>query len=678
MKKVVIYIVVAYFFSLFFRFFLYFLALKNPDFIYSNHIIALWTADAGLYGHYAKELLAGGSISLKNDAFLGYLIYWIVKFSGLHIDTVLFLLPAFLASLIVVPIVLIGYELGIVRVGFWSALAASVGMNYYFRTHLGYTDTDILNFVLFFSILYSYVALARRRDILFAFIAALLSLFFLYWYHSAKPLVFGLWGFFVLYLMLFDRKNTPALLGALVVVVTFLPFAWWLVGGVALLLTVLFWFLLQKFTVDARYLLGLFLLGAIAGGWYGYSHQVYKRALDYLAKRQSYVLEDKSHQKVELEATLKTVAEAKGITFAQLVTYGSGGVILFILGTVGLLLLTWRKKEARLLLIGYLIALASLKAGVRFTTFGVPVIVFGAIYLFYELSLRFKRFAPFIFYIPTLFVVAYYINIMDKYNHMLSPFFKKGEVAAIDRYLHTKEKGYILTWWDYGWPLRYYTNKRTLIDNGKHHYDNYIIAKTLFAYDQNFVANFDRFFVEQFDRIYPWAVLPYVIKKMPLQEILQKALDNKLPLPPKKNAIYYYFDDRILTRLPVIEKFSYMKGEKKRGVVWVTKLIHYDPKKALLQGQGVTIDLKRGVLMTKNAKDAIGALYVHNGEKIVDSLRFRRNNYAVIVYKNYIIGAYRYINSFFFQAFFFNNLDRRLFKSVVYNKNAKIFQLIGR
>ena len=680
-KRVLTYIAIAYLFSLLFRYFLFFLARSNPEFIYADHIISLWTADAGLYGHYAKELLAGKQIGFGNDAFLGHLIYWVVKYTGLHIDTVMFTIPAFLASLIVVPIILIGYELGILRVGFWSALATSIGMNYYFRTHMGYTDTDILNFTIFFSILYSYIALIRRKSLVFALIAALLNLFFIYWYHSAKPLAFGLWLFFVLYLLVLDRKNVAALLGAVVAFTAFLPVPVWMVMAVAVGLGAFFWLLLKRFAIDYRYILALFVIGAALGGWYGYKHKMFDRAIDYLAKKEAYVLQDKSKQKIELEATLKTVAEARGITIRQLVTYSSGGYLIFVLGTLGLLLLVWRRKEAALLLLPYIIGLVSLKAGVRFTTFAVPAISFGFVYLFYELYLfwRSKRFSSLFFYAPALFLVAYYLNVMNGYNKMLSPFFTRGELQPIDTKLNRKDKGYILTWWDYGWPLWYYTNKRTIIDNGKHHYDNYIVAKTLFAYDQNFVANFDRFFVENYDRIYPWAILPYIIKKIPLREILRRSYEGTLPLPPKKNEIYYYFDDKILTKLPVIESFSYLKGEKRRGFVWVTKLRVFSTSKALLQGDGVSIDLRNGQLVSKQGKDFIGTLYVHDGEKIVASNRYRRNNYAVIVYKNrYIIGAYRYINSFFFQAFFFDGLDRKLFKTLHYDKSAKIFQLTGR
>ncbi|MRI58222.1 MAG: hypothetical protein C6H99_01810, partial [Epsilonproteobacteria bacterium] len=530
LKKALLYILIAYLFALGVRFLLYYLASQHPDFIYDDRIIAIWTADGGLHGHYAKELLAGHHLDFGPDTALGYLIYWITKSGSLSLDTVIFVLPAFLASLIVVPIVLIGFELGLLELGFLSALAASIGMNYYFRTHLGYTDTDILNYVLFYAILYSYIALAKRGSILFGLVALLLNLLFLQWYHSAKPLVFGIWLFFVLYLLLFDRKNVGALLGAIVAFLAFLPLNPWVIVGLGGVVTAIFWYGSRRFGIDYRWILALFVLGALGGGWYGYSHGFYKRAVEYLNKKEAYVLKDKAQRSVELEATLKTVAEARGITFDDLALYSAGGMSLFILGSLGFLLLMIRYKEARILLVAYLITLVSLRAGVRFSTFGVPVIVFGFFYLFYEIyqKLSHKPFAKLVLYLPAMGLIGYYLYVIDGYNHLLKPFFLRGEVAALKGDLNDEKRGYILTWWDYGWPLWYYTNKRTIIDNGKHHYDNYIIAKSLFESDHSFVANFDRFFVEQYDRIYPWAVLPYVIKKEPIDRLLARLKESSL------------------------------------------------------------------------------------------------------------------------------------------------------
>ncbi|MRI59048.1 MAG: hypothetical protein C6H99_06045, partial [Epsilonproteobacteria bacterium] len=145
------------------------------------------------------------------------------------------------------------------------------------------------------------------------------------------------------------------------------------------------------------------------------------------------------------------------------------------------------------------------------------------------------------------------------------------------------------------------------------------------------------------------------------------------------NKIYYYFDDKILTKLPVIESFSRLKGEKPKGFVWVSYLRGYDPKNKILAVDGARIDLAKATIHTAEGVDRFGALYIHDGEKVIQSRKFRNDSYAIIIYKNrYVIGVYNYLQSLFFQAFFFDNLDKRLFKTLHYDKDAKIFELVGR
>ncbi|BCD68033.1 STT3 domain-containing protein [Nitratiruptor sp. YY09-18] len=680
-KKWLSYILLAYCISFLFRLFLAFLAKHHPEFLYNGHIIALWTADAGLYASYAKKLLAGSHLPLTSDTFMGYVLYWIAKYLHLPLDIVIFYIPAFFASLIVVPLFLLFAFFKLEKLGFWSAVISSIAMNYYFRTHLGYTDTDILNFFFFFMILASFVGVVQTKNSFWSIPGALSILLFLFWYHSAKPLIFALLGFYAFYLLIFSRKDKSAYIAFFIYIAAIIPLPVWLRVALIFILPPLFSYLFTKKEISYKPFFILFLLAALGAGYMAIKYKVYKRGLDYLQKKEEYVLKEKSGRKVELEATLKTIAESSKITPQQLFTYSSGSSVIFGIGSLGLLLLILRYRPLLFLLLPYLLAIVSLKAGVRFTTFGVPVIVMGYLYLFYFLWQRWKekRFSKLIYYAPATFLFIYYLTIMNQYNHMLSPFFKRGELHAIDQHLNNNERGYILTWWDYGWPLWYYTNKRTLIDNGKHHYDNFIVAKTLFSSDQNFIANMNRYFIEQYDKIYPWAILPYTIHRIPLEELLEKLQNNQMTLPPKKNEIYYYFDDRILTKLPVIKEFSHLKGESTDGFVWVTNFRVYYPSKKVIIGDNLKIDLENGYIYVPGGKDRFGTLYISDGEKITNTFQYRDDDFSIIVYKNrYIIGTYKYINSFFFRAFFFNDLDKSLFKTLNFDKNAKIFQLIGR
>ncbi|MRJ03109.1 MAG: hypothetical protein GXO19_07030, partial [Epsilonproteobacteria bacterium] len=588
----------------------------------------------------------------------------------------IFYSPALFASLIVLPIVALFWLFGKRWVALAGGIVGGIAMNYYFRSHLGYCDTDMVIFPLFYLLLFSLVATVRR-GLLWSLLGVVAILLLLTLYHSAKPIVYGTLLFFSLYILVVERKNIDAYLGAIILFIAALPIGSLLAGVAALGAAVALHFLSRRVHLNPTILFATFLISALALGGYGWQKGYFKRVEDYLAKSSHFVLEDRSHKKIELEATLKTVSEARGITLPQLFLYSAGGWFLFLTGSLGLLLIVIRERGGGILLLPYLITLFALKGGVRFTTFGAPILAVATIYLSYWLFQRFKerRFAWILFLVPSVALFSYYIYIVQLYNKMLSPFFKRGELEVITEHLNTPTKGYILTWWDYGWPLWYYTNKRTLIDNGKHQWDTFIVARALFEKDQRFVANFSRFFIEQYDRIYPWAVLPYVAKRYSLSELLEKLKTSDLGVK-RENEIYYYFDDRIITKLQVIEQFSSIKGEPKRGFVWIDHVRLIDGKRWLLKAQVASLNLKEGILEAQGRKVPIGMVIFHNGEKVVQALQYRKDPYTLIVYKNrYLIGTSGYLTSFFFRAFFFNRLDPRLFETVAYTKDAKVFRL---
>ena len=221
--RVFLYIAAAYIAALASRLHLAYTALKNPDFVYDGRIIPLWTADAGLIGAYAKRILSGEMLPYTNEYMAGHLVAWMVRISGAHIDTVMFYAPAFLAPLIVIPVILITALYRVPLVGFFAAVFTSIGFNFYYRSHLGYTDTDILNFFFVFMIFYSMIAVSERRGAVYAFAGFFSFLAFALWYHSYKPLEIGILAVYLLYALVFDRKNSTHYFAILLFGISLLP-----------------------------------------------------------------------------------------------------------------------------------------------------------------------------------------------------------------------------------------------------------------------------------------------------------------------------------------------------------------------------------------------------------------------------------------------------------------------
>ena len=62
-------------------------------------------------------------------------------------EALIFYMPAFLGSLLVISLILIGKSFGKEDVGFVAALLGGIVWSYYNRTMVGYYDTNMLNIV---------------------------------------------------------------------------------------------------------------------------------------------------------------------------------------------------------------------------------------------------------------------------------------------------------------------------------------------------------------------------------------------------------------------------------------------------------------------------------------------------------------------------------------------------
>ena len=73
-----------------------------------------------------------------------------------------------------------------------------------------------------------------------------------------------------------------------------------------------------------------------------------------------------------------------------------------------------------------------------------------------------------------LFIVVLTLAILyPNYKHVLDykvpTVFNADEVKVLDELKGVAQReDYVISWWDYGYPIRYYSDVKTLIDGGKH------------------------------------------------------------------------------------------------------------------------------------------------------------------------------------------------------------------
>ena len=145
-------------------------------------------------------------------------------------------------------------------------------------------------------------------------------------------------------------------------------------------------------------------------------------------------------------------------------------------------------------------------AGLRFTIYVVPIMALSLAFFLVE-SLRFltaqylKDRAKTVGYYISLGLVTIailYPNIKHIYEYKVPTVFTNKEVVILDKLKSIADReDYVVTWRDYGYPIRYYSDVKTLIDGGKHGGGsvNYPVSFTLTEH-QDIAAKMARLDVE--------------------------------------------------------------------------------------------------------------------------------------------------------------------------------------
>ncbi|MDQ7044189.1 MAG: STT3 domain-containing protein, partial [Sulfurimonas sp.] len=182
------------------------------------------TNDGYYFAEGARDLLAG---NVLNPDALNYfdkfhqandyspttfaasqLTAFIAKILPFSFETIIFYLPVFLSSLVVIPIILIAKVLKNLEMGFIAALLAAVAWSYYNRTMAGYYDTDMLNIVLPMFLLWSIIWAIQTKQNIYLLLTALDILVYRWWYPQSYSLEFSFFGLILAYTLIFDRKNS--------------------------------------------------------------------------------------------------------------------------------------------------------------------------------------------------------------------------------------------------------------------------------------------------------------------------------------------------------------------------------------------------------------------------------------------------------------------------------------
>jgi undecaprenyl-diphosphooligosaccharide--protein glycosyltransferase len=363
--------------------------------------------------------------------------YLLSKVVPISIDALMIYGSVLVATLITVPIILIGRLYGSTSWGLLAALLAGIANSYYNRTLAGYFDTDMVSVTVPTVALYFLLAASRRERLLLAWAGSLTLFLYPFFYRPGLPVGYALGLAYIAYRILalglaysayrlltrrrgaltwtWRRRFWPilrilshrrvSLTWSSTALVSIALAAATLSKGPTLAATPWLWLLalgglLALFEVFRRNLLPRnVLIGTALVALTGFvlfagpvrmilsrTHQL-QSAQDRLQRQQR--TDDTTPrlaQRLQFLNTLTTVRETKRIKFDRIAVRITGSQIGSVLALIGYLLLVVRHPEMLIAAPLAGIGLFAYSGGLRFTIFAIPIAALSVVFLLFALA----------------------------------------------------------------------------------------------------------------------------------------------------------------------------------------------------------------------------------------------------------------------------------------------------
>ena len=695
--------IVAYLFSVGARLYWPLFFMDSESMKYAGQLM-INTNDGYYFATGAKDILEGivAEDRQRASAFgvsqgMVMLTVYASKLLPFSFESIILYMPAVISSLIVIPIVLTGRLMGHTLLGFFAALLGSVTLSYYNRTMVGYYDTDMFSVLLQFTILYALLGVAYKKTFVAVIVAALFMFMYPYFYPQGMTLIYAMFIILVVYLFVeykriiitqetrkFDEDTFSMYASAILLSI---PLMLTLPLEIRLVLFLGLSILFLKMKLQERHLLYLALSFLLAFLWFGNVFELI------VAKVMSYT--DRGVEEVGLHfyQVVQTVREAGTIPFSVMAERISGSIAGVMLSLVGYIVLVLRHKPfiVALPLIG--VGVLSLWAGLRFTVYAVPVAALSAVYLFHVITKQVSQKKSIYVFAMTLMTAGLlYPNIIHIIDYKVPTVLNETEVndlAKLDAMASSKD--YTLAWWDYGYPIWYYSDTNTLIDGGKHTNDNFIVSKIMQTSSADLAANLSRLAVETYVDSNYSEVADTLFKNKQKDQLdpnvfLSELDDSAYELPGKTRDIYLYLPYRMMSIFPTVAVFGNLDlttGKEERAFAFY-------PTQAISQNQGVlsfsngiVFDANKGEIalgqQTKPVKQFIITQSTTEGKVQVQSQTYHADGeYVVMFLKSYgqfVVMDTQTFESMYVQMFMLGKYDERLFELVVSSPYSKIYKL---
>jgi dolichyl-diphosphooligosaccharide--protein glycosyltransferase/undecaprenyl-diphosphooligosaccharide--protein glycosyltransferase len=682
-------IIIAYLFSLSMRY-IWVMEVKNiPQFYWHNELM-INTNDGYFYAEGARDILQGyhqtGDLSPINEP-ISLLTAWLSKIIPISFTTLILYMSSFIGSLIVIPIILIGRTLGQTSIGFIAALIASVTHSYYNRTMTGYYDTDMLTIVLpLFAIYFIIVAITNQQN---RFLVPITIAFTLnqWWYPQSYSLNTAILLVALLYTVIFERKNHYFYKIALFIIIGILSLPIWIKLAIALGVFSFFHFLPK---LNQKWFWALFTSILVIYFATGGIDPIWAQLKGYLFRES---VSDESGG-LHFYNVAQTVREAGHIPFNVFAERISGHPIAFLIACVGyaLAVFAYRPLLITLPLIG--LGFIAMSAGLRFTIYAVAPMAIGFAY-FLMLIIRPIEKGWLKYLTLSVFTgAALYPNYLHIKEYMTPTVFTTQEISTLDQLSKIAgREDYVISWWDYGYPIRYYCDVKTLVDGGKHSGDVNYPASYILTQPQQNAADMARLSIEYTERGYKTNNSNEIIESMlktykadSVDDLMVNVQLNPTLLPKPTRDIYLYLPLRMMEILPTVTLFSSLdlkhpENHSQEPFFYMTQQAK-DTGKTIELGNGISILKEKSILKLGKQEVPIKGFYQvgYNSDKKLDikEQHFASDGLNVVFmasYGRFLVMDDFYFNSSYIQMFVFDHYDPKLFEPVILDPMSKVYKL---
>ncbi len=772
-KNLILFIVLAFCFSVLCRLYWVFWASEFSQYFFNNQLMIV-SNDGYAFAEGARDMIAG--FHQENDlsyygSSLSALTYYLYKLTPFSFESIILYMSTFFSSLIVVPLLLIAKEYKCLLMGFFAALLASIANSYYNRTMSGYYDTDMLAIVLPVFILYFMIRLVLRKDFLSLIALPFFIEIYLWWYPSSYTLNLSFIAFFSLYTVILHRKEKIFYLAIILSILTLSNLAWFYQSAMIVLLFALF--ALREKYFSFYLIIALIFLSLIFLILSGGVDPILYQLRFYIFKAETNANANEAFTYFNVSTTIQ---ETENISLELFMQRISSSVAVFLFSLFGFLWLLREHKTMILSLPMLFLGFLALKSGLRFTIYAVPIMALGFGFLslkllkklehlkklpslkkskclsliillgsfifalfnslwelykndfdlekvsFFDIfsSLYFGNsflfllflcaiFCPLILeflhkkqgkkmrlcYIAGVLLFGLFFALEHIYIYKVPSVFEHNEALLLEELKNkTSREDYTVAWWDYGYPIRYYSDTKTLVDGGKHLGRDNFFPSFILSKDPKAAANMARLSVEYTEKSF----------KTPYEDLLQTMMkdynqsnpdlflaslskDSFELKTPKSRDIYLYFPARMSSIFSTVASFSHINLENGE----LEDSFTFSP--AFFQGEkNGLIDLSNGILLSNDFRTFTFKDKSYMLNSVVELNSIRQKDYKIIpvdesadFYLFYIKDThipFQFIlmdktmfNSAFVQMFFLSNYDENLFELVINSNEAKVFKL---